>query len=496
VKHSVAIKERVLVFSHSIPTLNALEKHLKETQVAYQRLDGKTPVDTRQAAAKKFNDGQVSVFLISTKAGGLGINLPGASRVIIFDSDFSPAWEQQAIGRAYRLGQKQHVFVYRFHAGGTWEDSLWNQSQLKTQLVTRVIDSKNPMRLAHKKDNKHLQPPRDIEKCDLEGYVGKDSVLDHLMNVGKDYVYNIMHTETFVPDFDEALNEAEQKEVEEILEQERQQRLKQEQEEEARSAREAASSITGSYEERKKLFEEAVLKANASSMAGIPASHALPLNPNVAQPQHPTSGAPPATGLETVPSKHSVPSKPLTQVSPTKTNAPVAPVAPMAAPSVAAPPTTPASSKLSIPHSMPAKTQEFPNGPFGPHRLPDKPSEGRIGEARQARENAVETRQTIQKLISKHPKPSAPPAGKIGGSSQLPAPRKMDADRRYSLPGSFNKRPNGLPGTIPSSAKTNKFGMDMGAPLPSLFTKERQERKAMDELHHKRKEDARKKGKE
>jgi hypothetical protein len=521
VKHSVAIKERVLVFSHSILTLDALEKHLKGMQVAYQRLDGKTPMGTRQAAAKKFNVGEVLVFLISTEAGGLGINLPGASRVIIFDFTWSPAWEQQAIGRAYRLGQKNHVFVYRFHAGGTFEDSLWNQAQLKTQLASRVVDLKNPMRAAHKKTQKHLQPPRDVEKCDISDYKGKDPVLDHLMNVGKDYVYNIIHTETFVPDFDEALNEAEQKEVEDILEQERQQRLKQEQEDAAQRARKAAISNMASLsaakgqhpdmvrlqEEQQKLFD-----ASRMAMAGTSASHALPLNANVVQAQHPINGAPPATakhsitgaqpstGVHTAPSssttsKHSAPSKPLAQVPPTETNAPAAPVAPMAAPSVGAPLATSGSSRLSIPHSMPARTREFPDASFGPHKIPDKSPEGRISEYRETREKVVESRKSVQELLSKHPpKTSAQPTGKIGGSPQLPSARKPDADRRFTLPGSLNKRSSGLPGATPSSA--NKFGIDMGAPLPSVFREERQKRKTMNELRHKDKDEAKKKGNE
>ena len=106
---ALAAGEKSLLFSHSIPALNYLETMLKKMKVKYYRIDGTTAVGQRQGATKQFNDesNEVKIFLISIKAGGLGLNLQGATRVIIFDFRFNPMWEQQAVGRAYRLGQRK-----------------------------------------------------------------------------------------------------------------------------------------------------------------------------------------------------------------------------------------------------------------------------------------------------------------------------------------------------------------------------------------------------
>ncbi|KAI5300305.1 tRNA-splicing endonuclease subunit sen54, partial [Ascosphaera pollenicola] len=110
IRSSIEVGDKVLIFSHSIPTLDYMESMLKG-RVAYSRLDGKTLISSRQAATKDFNmeNSTTQVYLISMKAGGLGLNIPGANRVIILDFGFNPSWEEQAVGRAYRLGQKKSV---------------------------------------------------------------------------------------------------------------------------------------------------------------------------------------------------------------------------------------------------------------------------------------------------------------------------------------------------------------------------------------------------
>ena len=125
----------------------------------------------RQKSTKEFNVRETAtVFLISTQAGGLGLNLYGANRVIIFDIKWSPMWEQQAVGRAYRLGQKKHVYVYRFRVSGTFEDSIWNNAKFKEQLQSRVVDQKFPARDATKQKEQCLavlsSPPENVS--DLE----------------------------------------------------------------------------------------------------------------------------------------------------------------------------------------------------------------------------------------------------------------------------------------------------------------------------------------
>ncbi|KAF8544121.1 hypothetical protein BDD12DRAFT_873491 [Trichophaea hybrida] len=220
-KYSRQEGDSTLVFSHSIPTLDILEYHVKDMGLTYFRLDGKTPMGDRQKSAKKFNQEEGSaVFLVSTEAGGLGLNLYGANRVIIFDFKWSPTWESQAVGRAYRLGQTKHVFVYRFRSGGTYEDKMWNTAQFKTQLQSRVVDTKDPIREAHKNIQQYLAPPKEIPREDISAFEGKDVVLDRVIARSREaggYICSIEHTETFQPDVDDQLDEDEKKEVAELL---------------------------------------------------------------------------------------------------------------------------------------------------------------------------------------------------------------------------------------------------------------------------------------
>ena len=95
--------------------LNIIEEYLQLKRFQYQRLDGSVNSDKRKQAIAQFNDPKSNdfCFLLSTKAGGLGINLQTANRVIIYDSDFNPQNELQAIARAHRIGQKDEVQIFR-----------------------------------------------------------------------------------------------------------------------------------------------------------------------------------------------------------------------------------------------------------------------------------------------------------------------------------------------------------------------------------------------
>ncbi|KAJ9612147.1 hypothetical protein H2200_003744 [Cladophialophora chaetospira] len=218
--------DKTLIFSHSIPTLNYLADMLKGMECPFGRIDGGVKVSERQDITKKFNKtDKYKVLLISMRAGGLGLNLQGANRVVIFDFGFNPTWEQQAIGRAYRLNQKTPVFVYRFRAGGTFEDRLFNRSVFKTQLFERVVDKKNPRRYANKSQHSdYLFPVKDIAQEDFSECIGKDpKVLDAIIHeLG--FIRNIVLTETFQKEEDEPLTTEEQKEAEEEYEDQRLQR--------------------------------------------------------------------------------------------------------------------------------------------------------------------------------------------------------------------------------------------------------------------------------
>lgn len=183
-KHAKEADDRVLVFSHSIPTLDFLETLMQENKFRYLRFDGKTPPASRQPMAKKFNKGSFEVFLISTRAGGTGLNLPGANRIVIMDYAWNPTWEVQAVGRAYRIGQEKEVFVYRFITAGTYEKPLWDQSVLKLQLADRAVDKKQSARQAMQAKEYLFMPTEDLEAKNLDDLNGKDTkVLDKLLKL-------------------------------------------------------------------------------------------------------------------------------------------------------------------------------------------------------------------------------------------------------------------------------------------------------------------------
>lgn len=181
------------MFSKSLLTLDVIEAFLEKTYKSrkheentqdyagkwknerdYFRLDGNTSMDLRSEYCEIFNNPKnkrARLFLIAMKTGGLGINLTGANRVIIFDASFNPSMDLQAIFRIYRqlfifhfslpfeklankrcglilsflhlrFGQKKECFVYRFIARGTMEEKIYNRQVTKLSLAHRVIDEK------------------------------------------------------------------------------------------------------------------------------------------------------------------------------------------------------------------------------------------------------------------------------------------------------------------------------------------------------------------
>ena len=183
IAYAAQAKERTLVFSHNISTLDYIEGLLLKEKKGFERLDGRTKVSSRVQTTKEFNTGSTRIYLISTRAGGLGLNLYGASRVVLMDDHFNPMYEEQAIGRAYRLGQQKHVYVYRLTVGGTFEEAIHNQSLFKKQLASRVVDKKNLARQGLKGVGQYLFPPKKLEQQDLLQYSGTDElVLDRILH--------------------------------------------------------------------------------------------------------------------------------------------------------------------------------------------------------------------------------------------------------------------------------------------------------------------------
>lgn len=132
---------RVLIFSQMVRMLDILSDYLSVKGYAFQRLDGTVPSATRRVAIDHFNapDSPDFIFLLSTRAGGLGINLMTADTVIIFDSDWNPQADLQAMARAHRIGQKNHVMVYRFVSKDTVEEEVLERARRKMILEYAII---------------------------------------------------------------------------------------------------------------------------------------------------------------------------------------------------------------------------------------------------------------------------------------------------------------------------------------------------------------------
>lgn len=130
---------RILVFSQFTSILNNIGKRIREEGISYSYLDGSIPAARRMDIVKNFNSGENSVFLISLKAGGTGLNLTSADIVIHFDPWWNPAVEEQATDRAHRIGQKKVVEVIKLIAKGTIEEKILSLQEEKKKLISELI---------------------------------------------------------------------------------------------------------------------------------------------------------------------------------------------------------------------------------------------------------------------------------------------------------------------------------------------------------------------
>ncbi|OAA69762.1 DNA repair protein Rhp26/Rad26 [Cordyceps fumosorosea ARSEF 2679] len=131
---------KTLLFSQGKLMLNIIEKCMKDCSISYLRMDGETPVDQRQPMIDRFNnDPDVHVFLMTTRTGGLGTNLTGADRIIIFDPDWNPSTDLQARERAWRLGQNKPVKIYRLMTEGTIEEKIYHRQIFKQFMTNKVL---------------------------------------------------------------------------------------------------------------------------------------------------------------------------------------------------------------------------------------------------------------------------------------------------------------------------------------------------------------------
>ncbi|ROR29297.1 SNF2 family DNA or RNA helicase [Mobilisporobacter senegalensis] len=133
---------RILIFSQFTSMLKIIEEELNLRDISYFYLEGSTPIETRNDYVKRFNEGEGSIFLISLKAGGTGLNLTGADTVIHYDPWWNPAVEEQATDRAYRIGQTNAVHVIKLLSKGTIEEKIFKLQEKKRELSESIIQSK------------------------------------------------------------------------------------------------------------------------------------------------------------------------------------------------------------------------------------------------------------------------------------------------------------------------------------------------------------------
>ncbi|MGL4560896.1 MAG: DEAD/DEAH box helicase [Brevinema sp.] len=132
---------RVLIFSQFVSMLSIIKQELIKKNMEFLYIDGKT--DNRVDLCNQFNTGTTPLFLISLKAGGIGLNLTGADTVILFDPWWNPSVENQAIDRAHRIGQNKIVNVYRLMTKGTIEEKIYNLQRKKEFLFDNIMQE-NP----------------------------------------------------------------------------------------------------------------------------------------------------------------------------------------------------------------------------------------------------------------------------------------------------------------------------------------------------------------
>ncbi|KAJ2744527.1 DNA repair protein rhp26 [Coemansia sp. BCRC 34301] len=149
---------RVLIFSQTRQMLDIIERTVAAMpDMVYRRMDGSTPVQHRSAMVDEYNaDTTIFVFLLTTKVGGLGINLTGADRVILYSPDWNPSSDMQARERAWRLGQTRDVAIYRLMTAGTIEEKIYNRQIYKQLLSNKVLSDPNQKRFFHSQSIRDL----------------------------------------------------------------------------------------------------------------------------------------------------------------------------------------------------------------------------------------------------------------------------------------------------------------------------------------------------
>ncbi|KAH0259127.1 DNA repair protein rhp54, partial [Aureobasidium melanogenum] len=174
-------QEKVVVVSNYTATLDMIGKLLTSLEYPFLRLDGSTPASQRQGLVDKFNRTSAKncfVFLLSAKAGGVGLNLIGASRLVLFDIDWNPATDLQAMGRVHRDGQKHPVHIYRFLTKGALEEKIFQRQLTKQGLADSIVDNKANASSFTPEELRDLFTLDSREGCQTHDLLGCDCACD------------------------------------------------------------------------------------------------------------------------------------------------------------------------------------------------------------------------------------------------------------------------------------------------------------------------------
>lgn len=163
-------REKVVLVSYSTKTLDLLQSMCQDLNLRTCRLDGGVSSLDRRKIVDKFNspDSLLNVFLLSGKAGGTGLNLIGASRLVLFDNDWNPANDLQAMSRIWRDGQTRNCYIYRLITTGSIEEKIFQRQLSKTLLTSSVVlDAQDGINFHFTKEElKDLfSPPPDYDQC-------------------------------------------------------------------------------------------------------------------------------------------------------------------------------------------------------------------------------------------------------------------------------------------------------------------------------------------
>lgn len=168
---------RSLIFTQMTGTLNILEQFLNLLNLPYLRLDGSTPVERRQLYSAEFNrpDSKYQCMILSSRAGGVGLNLTGASSVIFFDLDWNPQMDRQCMDRAHRIGQTRDVEVYKMVSEKTVEENILRRANQKSLLDETVIQGGHfTTEYQHKRVHEESHDDEDDVAAAVERFLGQD----------------------------------------------------------------------------------------------------------------------------------------------------------------------------------------------------------------------------------------------------------------------------------------------------------------------------------